>query len=153
MYYASIGILALILHLIVNKEALCAKRQPGTPVAESRYRGFLITVLLSYITDILWGFFYELRDQAPALIYADTWLYFLMMASSVLAWTRYVYTYLDKQTTFRKILRILGWTIYGFIVLALIHNFFIPIIFRFTEDHTYVPKAARYILLAAQVVL
>ncbi|MBR4169780.1 MAG: diguanylate cyclase [Lachnospiraceae bacterium] len=153
MYYASFGILSLILHFIIHKETLTLKRNEETPLAMIRYRGFLLMVMFYYVVDISWGFLYDLREDSVVPVYASTWLYFLAMATTVLLWTRYIRTYLGTQTTIQKIMRIAGWVIYGFIVLHLFINFFNPIIFRFTEDHTYEPETGRYILLVFQVVL
>ena len=123
MYYASFGILSLILHFIIHKETLTLKRNEETPLAMIRYRGFLLVVMIYYVTDILWGFFYDLREYSIVPVYAATWLYFLTMATCVLMWTRYVRTYLAKQSVIQKIMRIAGWTIYVFIVLHLHHPY------------------------------
>ncbi|MCR4685676.1 MAG: diguanylate cyclase [Lachnospiraceae bacterium] len=153
MYYASFGILSLILHIIIHKDTLILKKDAETPIAMVRYRGFLLMVMFYYVVDISWGFLYDLREDSVVPVYASTWLYFLAMATTVLLWTRYVRTYLGTQTTIQRIMRIAGWVIYGYIVLHLFINFFNPIIFRFTEDHTYEPETGRYILLVFQVVL
>ena len=153
MYYASFGILSLILHIIIHKDTLIRKQDAETPIAMVRYRGFLLMVMFYYVVDISWGFLYDLREYSVVPVYASTWLYFLAMATTVLLWTRYVRTYLGMQSTIQKIMRIAGWVLYGFIVLHLFINFFNPIIFRFTEDHTYDPESGRYILLGFQVVL
>ena len=71
MYYASFGILALILHLIINQEIL---RKGGKAPKESsyyKYRQFLIAILLFYIADFMWGFVEESRSFIALYINTD----------------------------------------------------------------------------------
>ena len=151
MYYASFGALAIILHLIINHDYL--KRQRGRDIspAAARYKMFLIGVMFYYVSDILWGYLYGLR--IIPLAYADTVLYFFSMVVSVLFWTRFVVSYLDARKIFSRFLTYAGWTIFWFEVIHLVVNFFNPIIFTFDESKTYIPGHARYITLAAQVLL
>ncbi|MCR5267740.1 MAG: diguanylate cyclase [Lachnospiraceae bacterium] len=153
MHYASFGIVALILHIIINRDFLQKNRSKDVPASMVYYRYFLTALMFYYIFDICWGFLYEYRDRNVSLVYLDTWLYFVAMATTVQLWTRYVNTYLVRQNVFRRILRIFGWSIYGFAMFHLLVNFFNPIIFYFTEDNTYVPATGRYYLLFFQVVL
>lgn len=150
MYYASFSALALILHILIHKEALL-KKGDGASASSIWYRQFLISVLVYYITDILWGFLYELH--LTSLVYADTMIYFLSMVASVLLWTHYVVAYLGREGLFPKFIRYMGWFIFGFEILNLIINFFYPALFYFTAEKTYVPGVGRYITLGFQVIL
>jgi hypothetical protein len=104
MFYSIIGILAIILHFIINRKAL--KRvdvqsiQGTAGLKEAvRYRFFLITVTCFYIFDIAWGFLYEHHD-IPALfpvIYSTGIFYFIFLFLTTLTWIRYVVAYLDKR--------------------------------------------------------
>ena len=80
MYYASFGLLALILHLIINTEILRKKAEEINSVAIKRYRNFLYIIMLYYITDVLWGLLIE--SGIVVLAYADTVLYFVSMVYS-----------------------------------------------------------------------
>ena len=80
MYYASFGMLALIIHFIINYGIL-RKTKLNTTGIQSTYKDFLFAVMVYYMVDVAWGFLYEWRILP--LIYADTVLYFVTMALSV----------------------------------------------------------------------
>ena len=144
MLYSSFGILALILHLIINHEILKKQSDESTPLFIMRYREFLQIVTLYYITDILWGF---LADTRIVLFeYADTCLYFLSMSLSILLWVRYVVEYIDKKGRRSRNLVYAGYGIFAFIVIHLFVNFFNPVIFSFNREGEYIPGNARYII-------
>ena len=88
MLYSSIGILALAIHFIINRDVLWRlDPRQATPALRS-YRTFLRAITVYYGSDVLWGLLYERR--LVTLTFIDTSLYFLAMAVSVLLWTRYV---------------------------------------------------------------
>ncbi len=155
MYYASIGMLSLIVHVIINFEAL--KRPQNTLQNTSqiytrkRYRMFLFGVMLYYMADILWGVLDGARLFVPA--YFFTIVYFMSMVLSVLLWTRFVVSYLDSKGIFSKILLYSGWIIFIYEIIALIINFFVPVVFAYGEDTVYIPGQARYITLFIQMAL
>ncbi len=151
MYYSSFGILAVVLHLILNHDVLKnGKNEPSTGF-RFRYRQFLNALLIFYISDLLWGFLVESKIRPIA--YADTFLFFASMAISVLLWTRYVAAYIDKKRRRSTSFLIAGWVIAAFVMILLIANFFTPIVFTFTDDSEYVPGYGRYILLIVQFLL
>ena len=155
MYYASFGLLSLILHIIINNEILRTKADDIDTVSMKRYRKFLYIIMVYYITDILWGILTE--SHIVWLAYADTVLYFLSMAMSVLMWIRFVVEYLGRVGAKSTSLIYAGWVIFFFSVISLLVNFFNPIIFTIDAERGYVPGAARYmifiILFLLQVVL
>ena len=142
MYYASFGILSLILHLIINHDVL--KKRDDLPTYMIRYREFLLCILLYYVSDIMWGLFNELR--IVPLAYGDTLLYFLSLALSVLLWVRYVVEYVGRKGKRSRNLIYAGHVIFAFTVLHLIVNIFNPVIFDFNAEEGYVPGSARYII-------
>ena len=148
MYYSSFGLLALILHVIINWEILKKGRKNAQSLPELRYYQFLVSLILFFAADILWGFFYESR--IVFLAYADTVLFFISMVLSVLLWTRFVVAYLDTKGRFSTFLRYAGWAIFTYEILNLIINFFYPIVFKFEADGEYIPGQARYITLGIQ---
>ncbi len=151
MYYASFGILALILHLIINQEIL---RKGGKAPKESsyyKYRKFLIAILLFYIADFMWGFVEESRSSIA--LYINTVLFFGLMAVSVLLWTFFVAAFLGRSNVGSIIFVGAGWVIFGFVILHLIINFFNPIIFMLTGDGEYTPGTGRHFLMGAQLIL
>ncbi len=155
MYYASFGLLALILHLIINTEILRKKAEEIDSVAIKRYRKFLYIIMLYYITDVLWGLLIE--SGIVVLAYADTVLYFVSMAMSVLVWTHFVVEYTGRRGLKSASLIYAGWVIFAFTLISLAINFITPVIFTIDANRGYVPGVARYfifiILFLLQTVL
>ena len=151
MYYASIGMLSLVVHIIINFAALKKKHKAETKAFRSRYRHFLYGVMLYYVADIFWGIFYE--NGWIALTYADTLVFFVSMVLSVLLWTRFVVAFIDNKGRFGKFLLCGGWIIFLFEIIALIINFFVPIVFGFGDNNEYQPGITRFITLILQMVL
>lgn len=151
MYYASIGVLSLIIHVIINYEALKKPQNTSSVLVRDRYRMFLYGVMVFYISDILWGSLYERR--LIVLTYIDTSLFFLSMVVSVLFWTRFVVAYLNTKGLFSRILIFSGWIILLYEIIVLIVNLFIPVVYGFSEDKEYLPGQARYITLIIQMFL
>ena len=69
MLYASFGLLAIVIHLIIHSEVMRIPHE-GDTAYRKRYRFFLRSVLLYYVSDVLWGFLYEW--QMIPLVYSDT---------------------------------------------------------------------------------
>lgn len=151
MYYASIGIIALIVLVIINIEAL--RKVPNTSENDLRlkYRQYLLALILFFSVDILWGFFYERRWLI--LTYLNTFMFFASMVLSVLFWTRAVVAFAGNKGTYGKILELSGWLIFSFEIIVLLVNLFVPIVFTFKADKEYVPMPARYIGLFLQMIL
>ncbi len=155
MLYAGIDIVALILHMIINKETLKKSALANNSVAAKRYRQFLLGVLIYYFIDIFWGILYDLRSVPklfPAL-FAGGELYFLLMAVSVLLFVRYVVAYLDTKGAPGKLLLYSAWLLLLFEVIHLTVNFFTPVMFRFGQDNVYIPTIGRHITFAFQILL
>lgn len=150
MLYSSFGILAIILHVIINYDVLIKNDYQEVMPASSSYRQFLFGVMVYYVSDIGWGLLYEHR--LIALTYADTVLYFMSMVVSVLLWSKYVIYYLDEDSIFSRIIKAVGMVILLYEIINLTINFFRPVVFSFAEDGTYLPMASRYITLAIQIV-
>ena len=151
MYYASIGMLSLVIHIIINFAALKKRKRLESKNARDRYRHFLYAVMLYYAADILWGLFYE--QKWIVLTYADTILFFMMMVLSVLLWTRFVVAFIENTGRFGKFLLSGGWIIVTFEIIALIINFFTPIVFGFGDNNEYQPGITRFITLVLQMIL
>jgi len=151
MYYSSIGVLSIILHLIINADSLFRKPEVKKLKVATAYRSFLFAVMLYYITDACWGVLLD-TGIIPA-VYADTVLYFLSMGLTVLLWVSYIALFLDLDKKWSTILKTIGWVIFGAESLAILINFFVPIMFSFTKDGEYVASSARYVILYVQVAL
>ncbi len=151
MLYSSFGILALVLHLIINYDVLIKNDRSNDMPGYAPYRAFLVSLLAYYVADILWGILYE--HKLVTLAYIDTVMYFASMTVTVLMWTRYVIAYLDEKKLFSNILSGLGWVTLIYALINLVINFFNPVVFHFEADGTYVAGVSRYVTLTIQVVL
>ena len=160
MYYSCISILALILHLIINRDAvfknagLEEQEEAGRKVAV-RYRYFLIAAILYYITDIAWGLLYEHHDISKLfpILYSDTVFYFIFMFLTMLTWARYVVAYLDKRRRRSRVLLFSVWALFVFGLICLMFNRFHAFVFSFNDRREYVPGQGRYIVFLLQIVL
>ena len=151
MYYSSFGLLALVLHIIINFEYIFPVSKTSFSYVSKRYKLFLWAVSVYYMSDILWGLLYE--NGMLSLCYLDTAIYFTAMAFSVYLWSRYVVAYLKRKGLFNVILTISGVLIFGLQIIAIGINFFAPILFHFDEQGVYRPGVVRYITLCAQIIL
>ncbi|MCR5688048.1 MAG: diguanylate cyclase [Lachnospiraceae bacterium] len=160
MYYSCISILALILHFIINRDAI-RKRNALSANGEAaikeaiRYRYFLIAVTCFYISDIAWGILHEHHDinALYPILYSDGVLYFLFMLLTMMTWTRYVVAYLNKRRRRSRALLYAVWTMFTLGIICLMVNRFYPFIFSFNENHEYVAEPGRYILFLLQIIL
>ena len=149
MYYSSIGILAILILFINNFSILFRSSKRALDEAHKAYRNYLFSIAIFYITDILWSPLYELNIQT--INFLETSLYFVIMAVSVLLWTKYLITYLNVRNLFGKIVIFFGYFFLIAQLLVLIINLFIPIAFWFEADGSYHTSIARNINLATQI--
>ena len=151
MTYSIIGVLATILLLITNWELFWNagnKALTGTPRG---YRNFLFGALAYLITDMLWGVLASYK--LTPILYADTAVHFIAMALAVMLWTRYVILYLGKKNAFGTFLSWSGQLFLCFEAIAVLINFFHPILFWFDESGAYYAGFARYMTLTIQILL
>ena len=149
MTYSSIAILALFVHCIVNHNALRNKHFKNTTPAGKLYHMLMLSVAAFYIFDALWGLLYE-AHMIPA-VFVDTMFYFVAMAAMVFLWSRYVINYLNESRFFSKLLKCIGWFFLIFIAIALILNYFVPVMFWFDDNGEYHAAYLRYAILAVQI--
>ena len=151
MYYSAIGLLAVAILLIENKDVLRNSNGAFEKPAWKVYRRFLFAVLTYYITDILWGVIEALK--MPGLLFADTTVYFVAMAIGVLYWVEYTVTYLDDKNEFGKILVYAGRALAILIGFLSLINIFKPVLFTVDANGVYQTLPIRYVILAAQILL
>ena len=151
MYYSSFGLLALIIHFIINIDALKKVGSTINTPTRKRYRLFLFVLALYYVSDIAWGLLYE--KQWITATYIDTVLYFIAMGLSILLWTRFVVSFITNKGRFGRFLLIGGWLIFGFQVTTLILNLFFPLVFSFDAAGEYHTGKLRYASLVLQILL
>lgn len=149
MYYSAIGILALLILLITNHDVIFSASAAADSRIQRSYRSFLFCIMAYYVTDILWGVLDSLG--LTPLLYLDTLIYYLAMASGILLWSRYVIAYLDEQSRFRSFLYYSGAVFFGAMVCFIAVNLFVPIVFWFDEAGMYHAGPIRHIMLLIQV--
>ena len=151
MYYSSIGIVAFLVHVIINYDVLVKSKHEQDSDSHKAYKTFLTCVLIYYIFDILWGVIYSLKF--PLLSYTWTELYFMTVAITVFLWTRYVIIYLNKATFFSKLIKYAGILFLVFESVSIILNLFFPIMFYYDENGDYHTGQARTATMLAQIML
>ena len=151
MYYASIGIISIIILVLVNFEVLGNGKSLFSDELRIKYRQFLIALIAYFFVDAMWGLLYEQRLVVAA--YIDTILVFSSMVLSVLFWTKAVVVFIGNKGKPTKLFVFCGWFIFGFEMVILTINLFVPIVFTFTAEKEYVPLPARYIALLMQMIM
>ena len=152
MFYSSVGVIALIVHVIINYNLMKKDSRVGArSVAHKRYRRFLFGLIVYYLSDIIWGILYE--NGLVVLTYIDTMAVFITMTLSVLFWSRALVVFIDDKSAFGKFVLGSGWTIFLTEIIVLTVNIFVPITFKFSEDNTYIALPARHILLVMQMIM
>ena len=151
MTYSIIGILAIIVLIITNRDVLWMPKGAENTQSMRLYRGFLLAVMSYYITDALWGILEAHR--LTSLLFVDTTLYFVAMAMGVLLWTQYVIAYLESGTSFDAMLRYAGWTFFDFEIIVIVLNLFHPVMFWFDENGDYHAASMRHVTLAVQILM
>ncbi len=151
MFYAIIGVLALVLHCLINVELLMPDSASKLSYEMQRYRHYFLSVLVFYVADILWGSFTAIK-MIP-IAYVDTLLFFMSMVWSVVMWTNFVVAFLKRNDRFSEMIKVGAWAIFIFQILSLLINLLTPVVFTFDDNGDYSTGTARMISLIAQVIL
>ena len=143
MTYSVIGLLAAIILIITNRDVFWPTK--GIPFSKTQrlYRLFLLSVLVFYITDGLWGVLDNLR--LIDALYVETILFFIARSVSLLFWTMYVTAYLETHNAFGTILCLSGRILFAYEIVALTINIFYPVVFWFDENGSYQTGSLRYV--------
>lgn len=148
MTYSLVGIIAIVVHLIVNLDIFVKFRGRKPFQGQKYYLIFLLNVIAYHITDAFWGFIYDAKLYVP--LFADTMVYFVAMASSILFWGYFVYHYLGTN---KKIIIYASLAVFAVQMVVIIINFFQPVLFSLAENCDYKAEIGRYILLMIQIVM
>ena len=151
MYYAEVGLIAFMVLIIENHDIMLNRNGAFNLSSWKVYRMFLYSVLFYYSTDIFWGVleYYKLSR----LLFIDTTIYFIAMATGVLLWSQFAVTYMKEKYRFGKFLLYSGRLIAASVVLLSFINVFTPILFTIDEAAVYTALPLRYVILAAQIFL
>jgi len=151
MYYSTIGLLAILVLLIENQDLLFQKKEVFRQESWKIYKGFLIAVLVYYVTDVIWGILEQLK--LSLLLFIDTEIYFIAMAVGIVLWTSYVVSYIGVKNGFGIFLEYAGRVIATFVTLVSVANIFTPILFLVDENCSYHAYPLRYVILIVQIMI
>ena len=145
------------MHIIINI-GVFRKNGEGHFPAQRDYCCFLVSVIAYHATDALWGVLHEWHFAR--LLYADTAIYFAVMALSVLLWTVFVLHYLEREDLiderndkFGKALHYAGRGFFVFQLAALAVNFVHPILFSIDANGEYQAEVTRYVAFGVQMLM
>lgn len=148
IYYSIIGLLAVIIHIIINHKYFLYK--DGRRAIKD-YRNFLFVIFCYFITDAAWGILYDSKNIP--LLYIDTVLYYIAMAFSVVLCCKSIISFLGLKSIGGKLLNGFGMTFAVGVVLVLIVNHFNHIFFWFDDHGVYHAYTLRNITLAIQFIM
>ena len=150
-FYTSIAGIALVVHLIINWRQLVDWRNVKSRPGALEFRHFLVSQVLFFVSDILWGIFAELK--CPCLLYADTLLFFMTMALSIYAWTHFIVAYMELDGAPRGRILWTGRGILAFFCAALAVNGFTGSFFTIDNQCMYAAGPLRYLVYDILVAL
>ena len=139
----------MVIHLITNFKVLIGR---GNVTARGlrEYRGYLAGVFAFYLADAAWGMLAGLGWTRA--LYADTVLFFVSIAVSVLVWCHFAAAYLDISRWAARTVSWFGYAILSLFVVLLMANCFNGCLFSFDAAGNYMPTPLRnriFFLLAA----
>ena len=85
----------LITLVIINNDIFFHLRTSHNTKFINSYRGFLYIIALYYVSDILWGVFWNKQFYSP--LYVDTEFYFILMAAGIMYLSKYTVDYLEEK--------------------------------------------------------
>ena len=145
-FYSIVSGIALCVHLIINWHQLVNRPSDKAHVGALEFRHFLVYLSVFFVTDVLWGVFAAFKW--PRVLYADTFVFFVAMALSVLTWTRFAATYLEMEGKARAYLLWSGRGMMAFFIAALILNGFTGIFFTIDSQCAYTAGPLRQLAFA-----
>ena len=149
--YSVIGLIAIVIHLIINFNVMFKPEHFKLQKASANYRYLMIAIFVYYITDVLWGFFAGL-NWIPQL-FLDTTIYYVAMSSAIVFYYRYIVEYLGFDGWRASVFKNFGAGFFILENLCLIINFFYPCFFWFDANDAYIAGPIRYLALWIQVVM
>ena len=141
--YSVIAFLAMVIHLIINYDALPWRKISAANGARE-YRFFLAGIFWYYITDASWGVLAGLHWTK--VLYVDTAFYYLAIAVSVLTLCRFIVAYLGVRGWRAQILSWFGYLLLAMYIVLLVINLFNNCVFHFDEQGNYVAGLLRKLL-------
>jgi len=141
--YSVIAFLAMVIHLIINYDALPWRKISAAHGARE-YRLLLAGIFWYYITDASWGVLAGLHWTK--VLYVDTAFYYLAIAVSVLTLCRFIVAYLGIRGWKAWTLSWFGYLLLAMYIVLLVTNLFNNCVFHFDEQGNYVAGLLRKLL-------
>jgi len=138
--YSVIAFLAMVIHLITNFKVLIG-RGDITARGLREYRGYLAGIFAFYLADAAWGVLAGLGWTR--VLYADTVLFFVAIAVSVLMWCHFAAAYLDISRWAARMISWFGYAILSLFIVLLMVNCFNGCLFSFDATGNYMPTPLR----------
>lgn len=149
LYYSAIGIIAIIVHIILNHVFYQNKAVDRDDTRD--YKRFLVAVFVYYLSDVAWGFLHEY--STVELLYIDTVVYNIAMVLTVLCCCKYVISFLHLNNAFGKALYYFGMFLVFAVLLLLTINHFTGLSFSFDAGGDYHPTFYRYVCMIVLIVM
>lgn len=150
MYYSALGIIAIIVHVILNIDYYIDRKNSGE-VQSVGYAFFLNSVLGYFLTDALWGVFNDAKLNT--LLYVDTLLYYIALMLTVVSWCSYVVHYLELSRLTTRLTHIFSILFCLTESALLVLNFFKPVFFWFDSDGSFHTGFLRNPVMGLQMLL
>ena len=148
MVYSVIGIIAVIVLFTENKNIILKRTAEYEHPALNPYRIFLLSVLVYYIADILWGVLYHFKSAK--LLFIDTSVTFVVMAFGVMLWAECVVAFFGDHKRLKTIVVYSGRLYAAIVTLLVVINFFTPILFTSENDGINRSYSGRYAIIIFQ---
>ena len=145
-FYSVVSGIALCVHLIINWHQLVNRQNAKAHFGAVDFKHFTVCLAIYFVTDVLWGVFAALKW--PIALYADTFMFFVAMALSVLTWTSFAATYLELDNKARAYLLWSGRGMMAFFIAALLINGFTGIFFTIDSQCVYTAGPLRQLAFA-----
>ncbi|MBP9996214.1 MAG: response regulator [Lachnospiraceae bacterium] len=149
--YSVIGLIAIAIQLIINYKVMFIPESNYVRKAGKIYHSLMLSMLIYYITDALWGIFAGLNWIS--LLFIDTTVYYVAMSLIIVCFYRYFVDYLGMKDWKSKLFNLLGRIFFALEIIFLIINFFMPCFFWFDANDAYVAGPVRYIALWVQITM
>ena len=149
MNYSLVPLLGLVILFVLNYDIIFMLKGVKKIPAFKQYRMFLISVLLFFIFDAMWGLFEYFKLDLLLLI--DTSLYFVSMSVTVFLWTVFITKYLEERKVVSRIMISIGALILVVGIGAVVANLFNPVVLFNYKDGSYSAGIGRYIFLYTQM--
>lgn len=149
--YSVIGLIAIAIQLIINYKIMFIPENSSARKAGKMYRLLMISMLVYYIADAMWGILAGLNWIK--FLFADTTVYYIAMSLIIVSFYEYIVDYLEFKNLKAGIFSWFGRVFFALEIICLIINFLYPCFFWFDANDAYTAGPIRYIALWVQIAM